>query len=158
MVCIAFQFVVGCIALEITVLCKNTSTVFHNTLSVQNRVWLAYVVQIVLCCFVLHLHYNSASQYFAIYAQRKTVCDLRLLFRLSDLNGQIPPPLSQIFPHPWWWWSSWWRWQWQRDDDDDDNDHGGGDKGGKIIQLWQDPWFDLWLETKDQLSHLHELD
>ena len=97
MVCIAFQFVVGCIALEITVLCKNTSTVFHNTLSVQNRVWLAYVVQIVLCCFVLHLHYNSASQYFAIYAQRKTVCDLRLLFRLSDLNGQIPPPLSQTF-------------------------------------------------------------
>ena len=61
--------------------------------------------------------------------------DLRLLSRLSDLNGQIPSPLSQTFlTH------------------DDDGHHGDGDHDvghhdydneAKIIQLWQDPWFDL---------------
>ena len=71
-----------------------------------------------------------------VYCQCKTVCDLRLLSRLSDLNGQIPSPLSQTFL--------------THDDDGhhdvghhDDNEDGDGDNEAKIIQLWQDPWFDL---------------
>ena len=63
--------------------------------------------------------------------------DLRLLSRLSDLNGQIPSPLSQTFL--------------THDDDghhdvghddddvghhdDDDNVDGDGDNGAKITQL-----------------------
>ena len=61
-----------------------------------------------------------------VYCQCKTVCDLRLLSRLSDLNGQIPSPLSQTFL--------------THDDDghhDDDVGHhdGDGDNGAKITQL-----------------------
>ena len=73
---------------------KNTSTVHRKTvcdlrlLSRLSKYCIAFNsihdAKLLFRLFeVLHPHYNSASQYFAILGQCKTVCDLRLLSRLS---------------------------------------------------------------------------